>query len=61
MNINEIVCMAQIFVLFPGFFGNRLVASLNDSKMKDVINQSSSYNFKIRSIFILSQQNPGAP
>ena len=33
------------FSFVPGFFGNRPVGSLMDSKMEDVINQSSNYNF----------------
>ena len=44
------------FSFVPGFFGNRPVGSLMDSKMEDVINQSSSYNLKFRSIFILFSQ-----
>ena len=43
------------FSFVPGFFGNRLVGSLMDSKMEDVINQSSNYDLKFWSIFILNQ------
>ena len=46
------------FSFVPGFFGNRPLGSLMDSKMEDVINQSSNYHLKFRSIFILIQQNP---
>ena len=49
------------FSFVPGFFGNRPVGSLMDSKMEDVINQSSNYNLKFRSIFILIQPNPTVP
>ena len=42
MNINEIVRRAQVLSLFPTFFLNRFVASLIDSKMQDVMNQSSN-------------------
>ena len=40
MNINEIVSTAQVFVCV--FFGNRIVASLIDFIMEDVMNQSSN-------------------
>ena len=53
------LCTAQVFVC-AGFFENRLVTNLIDSKMEDVMNQSSHYNLKFRSISILSQQNPRA-
>ena len=46
------------FSFVPGFFGNRLVGSLMDSKIEDVINQSSNYNLEFQSIFILIQPNP---
>ena len=49
------------FSFVPGFFGNRLTGNLMDSKMEDVINQSSNYNLKFRSIFILIQPNPRVP
>ena len=49
------------FLFAPGFFGNRPVGSLMDSKMEDVINQSSNYNLKFWSIFILIQPNPRVP
>ena len=53
MNINEIVCMARVFVCF-------LVSleSLIHSKMEDVIIQSRNWNLKFQLISILSQQNP---
>ena len=41
------------FSFVPGFFGKRSVGSLMDLKMEDVINQSSNYNLKFCSIFIL--------
>ena len=60
MNINEKACTAQILFV-PGVFGNRLVGRLMDSKMEDVINQSSNYYSKFRSIFILIQPNTRVP
>ena len=56
MNINEIIVQA-VFRVFPGLFGNRFKASLIEIKMEDVMSQSSNWNLKFRSIFILSQQN----
>ena len=35
------------FSFVPGFFGNRLVGSLINSKMEDVINQSSNYDLTL--------------
>ena len=55
---NEKVCTEQIFAFVPGFFGNRHVGSLMESKMEDVINH---YNLKFRSTFILIQPNPRVP
>ena len=52
MNINEIVCTAKSFRLFSGFFRNSLVASLIDSKMEDVMTQTSSNNLTFQSIDI---------
>ena len=60
MNINEKVCTRR-FSFVPGFFGNRPVGSLMDSKMEDVINQSSNNNLKFRLIFFLIQPNPRVP
>ena len=49
------------FSFVPSFLGNRPVGSLMKSKMEDAINQSSNYNLKFRSIFILIQPNPRVP
>ena len=44
MNLNEIDFYGTDFSLLTGFFGKGTVAHLVDSKVEDVMNQSSNYN-----------------
>ena len=44
---------------FPGFFRNRLVASLIDSKMEEDMNHSSIYNLTLPNLGDLIHSQPG--